>query len=245
MDISQFELHARIEDTHWWFKARREIIFDQLKEYVPPGKGKVIAEIGCGTGGNLKFLQNYYQVVGVDSSPEAVRYARQRVNCSVFLSDFRDALSGRWHDLDAVILADVLEHIDDHAVFLRDLVTCLKPRSVLLITVPAHAWIWSQHDAILGHKRRYSAKSLRSLWNDLPVTELIFSPFNCLLFPVMVLYRKLKSDANASGASDLNLPSTVVNRLLYRIFSAERLLLKLSSLPWGLSYLAILKKSED
>lgn len=244
MDISEFELHARVEDIHWWFKARREIIFDQLKRYVPPNKGKLIAEIGCGTGGNLKFLNDYYQVIGIDTSPEAVRYARKRVNGRILVSDFRDALAGSWNEVDAVILADVLEHIDDHTLFFRDLIMNLKPGAALLITVPAHECIWSRHDIVLGHKRRYSAKSLRSLWKDLPVKELVFSPFNCLLFPVMVLYRKFKSNINGSGWSDLNLPSPDLNYLLYKIFSTERLLLKLSLLPWGLSYLALLMKIE-
>jgi SAM-dependent methyltransferase len=242
MDISQFKLHAKIEDIHWWFRARRQIIFDQLKEYVPTGKGKVVAEIGCGTGGNLKLLKDHYQVIGVDTSPEAVRYAMERVNCKIFLSDFRDALFESWGDLDAVVLADVLEHISDHKTFIRDLVTYLRPGAVLVITVPAHQWIWSQHDVILGHKRRYSAKGLRSLWENLPVTELTFSPFNCILSPIIFLYRLLRFGGHGPGCSDLYLPSPVVNDVLYKIFSAERPFLKLFPLPWGVSYLATLKK---
>lgn len=245
MDISQFELQANIEDIHWWFKARREIIFNQLRKFIPPDRGKRIAEIGCGTGGNLKFLSQHYQMVGVDISPEAVSYAKERVNCKVFHGDFRDALTGMWEDLDGVILSDVLEHIVDHEAFLRDLAASIKAEAVLLITVPAHQWLWSRHDLILGHKRRYTVQGLRSLWKDLPVTELLFSPFNCLLFPVIVLYRKLVSHADTSDASDLRLPSSFLNGLLYRIFSSERHFLRRCSLPWGLSYLAMLKKYDS
>jgi SAM-dependent methyltransferase len=245
MDISQFELHAKIEDIHWWFKARREIMFDQLKKYVPPGERKVIAEVGCGTGGNLKFLKNYYHVIGVDISPEAVKYTKERVNCSVFLGDFRIALKGSWDAIDAVILADVLEHIEDDGIFLREIIQYLKLGAALLITVPAHGYLWSEHDVILGHKRRYSVRNLRYLWKDLPMKELFFSPFNCLFFPAIVLYRMLKRGSASRGKSDLHLPSSVINNMLYKIFSAERALLKLSPLPWGVSYLALLRKMRD
>ena len=91
MDISEFDLHAQMEDIHWWFKARREIIFSVLKLYVPIYQNKTVTEIGCGTGGNLKFLQDYYQVIGVDSAPQAVSYAAKRVNGHISLGDFRES----------------------------------------------------------------------------------------------------------------------------------------------------------
>ena len=117
MDPSQFTLHAEIEDRHWWFRARREILFDQLRRHVAPFSEKLIVEIGCGTGGNLKFLQSYYNVLGVDTSPEAVGYAKDRLSCDVYLGDFRSVLKEKWTNIDAVILPDVLEHIEDDKLF--------------------------------------------------------------------------------------------------------------------------------
>ena len=163
MDDSQFDIHAEIEDSHWWFKARREIIFDALKRYVSPNGKSMIAEIGCGTGGNLKFLKKWYRVIGVDISPEAVRYSSERVDCEVLLGDFREKLIDRWKNIDAVILPDIIEHIDDDASFLGDIVSNLRVGGVILITVPAYAYLWSTHDVILGHKRRYSPSQLRLL----------------------------------------------------------------------------------
>jgi SAM-dependent methyltransferase len=244
MDIPQFELHAKLEDIHWWFKARREIIFEILKRHVPPGKRKIIAEIGCGTGGNLKFLREYYQLIGVDTSSEAVKYAMERVDCNVFLGDFRDVLSNKWNHLDAVLLLDVLEHIDDDVNFINDIVKNLNPNAILLITVPAHMCLWSQHDVVLGHKRRYSAGKLRSLWkNSDVVKELFFSSFNTFLFPAIALLRILKKTKNVRK-SDLFMPPPLINCLLYKIFSIERIMLKLFTIPFGMSYLVVLKKSE-
>ena len=244
MDVAEFKIHAEIEDVHWWFRARREIILDQLINILPPGKDKVIAEIGCGTGGNLKFLSHYYRVIGVDIAPEAVEFAKNRVNCDIHLGDFRDALAKKWQQLDAVILADVLEHVEDDRNFLRNIISCLKDNALIVITVPAHSFLWSNHDVSLGHKRRYSKNNLRSLWDKLPVRELTFSPFNFFLFPAILLFRMLRVNDSSSRRSDLKMPSAAINKILYKIFALENKLLKRASLPWGVSYLAVLRKTE-
>lgn len=242
MDITEFNLQARIEDIHWWFRARREIILDLLKKYMPMGLNKMLAEIGCGTGGNLKFLRNHYQVIGVDISPDAVRYARERTGCNVLLGDFRNVLIYKWENIDIVLLADVLEHVEEDARFLKDIVEAMKTGAILLITVPAHSFLWSQHDKVLGHKRRYSGKALRSLWENLKVEELFFSSFNSILLPLIAVYRVFKVDTLRPAKSDLRLPLSWINHLLYRVFSIERIFLRFFPLPCGISYIAVLRK---
>lgn len=244
MDIAQFELQAKIEDAHWWFRARREIMRDILKKHLPSKERRSIAEIGCGTGGNLKYFQKHYRVIGVDISPEAVRYSTERTDCEVLLGDFRDKLLGRWDEIDAVILPDVLEHVNEDAAFLEDLVSNLRVGALILLTVPAHEFLWSTHDLILGHKRRYSLTTLSLLWKSLPVEELFFTPFNTLLFPPIALYRMIRRNSSNRKGSDLTMPAPWLNFLLYKIFSADRKLLKLFRLPFGVSYLAVLRKKE-
>jgi SAM-dependent methyltransferase len=242
MDIAQFDLHAKIEDIHWWFKTRREIILSVLKRYVPVHQGMLLAEIGCGTGGNLKYFKDYYRVTGSDISPLAVKYASGRAGCSVCPGDFRDAFAGQLKDADAVILADVIEHIEDDAVFIKDVVDLVKQNAIILITVPAHMSLWSRHDVVLGHRRRYTVKTLRALWEGLEAEEIYFSPFNSLLSPFIALFRLLKIAGSDEAASDLSLPSGWINYLLYKIFIAERTLIRLFPLPFGISYLAVLRK---
>jgi SAM-dependent methyltransferase len=204
----------------------------------------VLAEIGCGTGGNLKFLQHHYAVMGVDTSAEAVAYCAGRVTCPVFHGDFRQGLASRWGEIDGVVLMDVLEHIDADGAFLQDIVAALKPRGVVLITVPAHRFLWTRHDEVLGHVRRYSARELRRLWSELPVVERFFSPFNCFLFPAITLARKLVAlcGKGGGGESDLQPCHPLLNRTLRAVFSAERHWLTLCPLPFGVSYLAVLEK---
>jgi len=57
MDAQLFVTHAQMEDTHWWFLARRQILSAVLEACVPPGEGKSLIDIGCGTGGNSAALQ--------------------------------------------------------------------------------------------------------------------------------------------------------------------------------------------
>ena len=209
----------------------------------PPGEGKLVAEIGCGTGGNLDFLKEHYRVIGVDTSPEAARYAAEKLPCPVLLGDFRKKLAGNWGEVDGVLLADVLEHVEDDAAFVEDIVASLKPGGMLFITVPAHQFLWSHHDVVLGHLRRYSAGELKSLWKGLVVSELFFSSFNTMLFPAIAVCRLLLPSRKGSDESDLSLPSPLVNRFFYALFSFERLLLKLFKLPFGVSYLAVLRKN--
>jgi SAM-dependent methyltransferase len=242
MDPAQFDLHAKIEDTHWWFRARREIILSVIKRFVPVNQDKLLAEIGCGTGGNLKFFHDYYKVAGSDISSEAVKYASRRVGCNVFLGDFRDVFAAQLKNADAVILADVLEHIEDDAAFIKDVIDLVKQNAIILITVPAHMSLWSRHDVALGHRRRYSFKILRALWEGREAEEIYFSPFNSLLFPVIALLRLLKIAGSKEASSDLFLPSPWINNLLYKIFIAERTLIRLFPLPFGISYLAVLRK---
>ena len=78
---------------------------------------------------------------------------------------------------------------------------------------------------VLGHKRRYSVDSLQSLWKKLDVEQLVFSPFNSILFPAIALLRILNLRTSVPGKSDLFLPSPRINYLLYRIFSIERTLM--------------------
>ncbi len=241
MDPSEFALHARIEDVHWWFMARRAILLDALKKYVPQHQGRTVAEIGCGTGGNLNAFREYYDVLGVDISSHAVEFARQRPGLTVHCGDFRDVLRGRWQHLDAVVLADVLEHVGEDFVFLNDIIRRLKSGACLVVTVPAHRFLWSGHDEALGHKRRYGRRELRRLWKDSAVDELFFSSFNCMLFSAIACFRLVRRDSGRQK-SDLYLPAPWINAALYGIFSLDRLAMKFASLPLGTSYLAVLRK---
>jgi len=237
----EYRQHAKLEDKHWWFKARRKIILSILQRFSPQ-EYQHLAEIGCGTGGNLKFLGQYYKhITGVDISSYAVNHARLRVAGDIIHGEFPTALKTRWDRLEIILLADVIEHIDHDHEFLQELIQSMRPNALLLITAPAHPSLWSPHDLALGHKRRYTMDTFQALWAQQPVVPVMVTPINCLLCPLIFLARWLNK-GDDSAESDLKLHNKMSNQILYGVFGLERFWLKYFSLPWGCSYLALLKK---
>lgn len=242
MKDSEFALHAQLEDQHWWFTGRRTVLADILHRFVPPGADKLVAEVGCGTGGNLLSFSREYRVIGCDLSAAAVAHARSRVDCPVLEGDFAACLEPVRDEIAALLLLDVLEHLDDDAAFLGRLAEFLPSGRLLLLTVPAHPFLWSSHDVVLGHRRRYRADELQRLWSGLPFTQRFFSPFNALLFPPMAAYRLLGLGKRGADESNLRRTPALLNAALHRLFAVERHWLRHWPLPFGASYCAVLQR---
>lgn len=242
MTPAEFDLHARLEDEHWWFRARREIVFDLLCRQLPPSRAKRVLEIGCGTGGNLRLLSAHYAAMGTEIDPYAARLAARRAGCEIRCGDIADALEGVDFVPDAVLMLDVLEHVRDDRLLLTQALALLPAGGRMVLTVPADERLWSGHDVVLGHYRRYSRAGFAALWRELQVETLLLSGFNALLYPAVRLARKLRGRHGSSG-SDLAPVNPLLNAILYRVFAIERHLLARVSLPWGCSLIAILRKS--
>jgi len=161
MDPAYAAVHAEEDRAHWWFQGRRAILLAELARLLPGG-GRRVAEIGCGSGGLLEALAGLGTAVGVEMDPALREIARAR-GLDVRAGSLPDDIpleAGRW---DAACLFDVLEHVTDEAGALRACRRLLAPGGRLVVTVPAYAWLWSRHDELLGHRRRYTAGSLRSV----------------------------------------------------------------------------------
>lgn len=227
MQSAQFHLHAEIEDRHWWFVARREILHSLIRQVVPPMRDLTVVDVGCGTGANLGTLASDYRCVGIDTSADAVRLASQRFPAVEFIHGFapgdcRDHLA----DASLVLLTDVLEHVPDDFELLSELLAATRPGTYFLLTVPADESLWSSHDESFGHYRRYDAQRLAAVWRDLlPVEPLLFSHYNSRLCGVVRAIRQLNRARGATtGASgtDFHMPGPLANNLLAKIFASER-----------------------
>lgn len=140
---------------------------------------------------------------------------------------------------DLIVLLDVLEHIEEDRSVLAVLRNKLKPDGRLLVTVPALPWLWSRHDEIHHHKRRYTSRSLMrtALSAGLHVSRISY--FNTLLFPA-ALARRIGSILSGRPVEDDRMPARPLNSLLRCIFSAERHVVGRLPLPVGLSVYAVL-----
>jgi SAM-dependent methyltransferase len=240
MEIKAYLEMAELEERHWWFSARRDILFNQLKLLGLPVDAQIL-EVGCGTGGNLDMLSNFGTVCGLETSEIARAFAMKKTGSGV---DIRDGTLpstvpdfGRKFDL--ICLFDVLEHIDDDLGTLRALACLAKPGGRLIISVPAHQWLWSRHDEFLHHQRRYSKASLIDVVNSAGLRLDRVTYFNMWLFPASVLARGFDKIRGARRATGANLPPGLINGIMRAIFASERYLLGRSRLPFGLSLLCV------
>ncbi|MDO8468734.1 MAG: class I SAM-dependent methyltransferase [Candidatus Peribacter sp.] len=225
MQLPQFQVHADLEERHWWFLGRRAIFRSLLTRAVPPSKDRLILDVGCGTGGNTAAFRDLYTCVGIDPSLDAVTFAQQRFPNIEFRhgyapQDCRDLLQ----KADAVLFLDVLEHVQDDFALVSQLLAGMKSGAYLFIAAPGDPELWGPHDRGFEHERRYSLPRFRMLWEGLPVEECVCSALNARLYPIAKLSRlfsRFRGKALGPGQTDLSLPSAPVNALLYRIFAGE------------------------
>ncbi len=247
MQASEFEAMAAVEDRHWWFRGKREIVTHLLRKAGVTGK---ILDAGCGTGGNLPALMEFGEAVGVEKDPVALEFARRKHGGQVVQGEMT-ALPFLDSEFDGIITTDVLEHVPDDRKSLSELVRVLKPGGTLLLTVPAHPFMWTGHDVVLGHARRYTIESFRALLatsRDVDIENVSY--MNCAAFPAAAVQRWRRARReHAVGKPDLtsdtaDVPSAAVNELAFGLFAAERWVLPHFSLPFGVSIVAVLRKKK-
>jgi SAM-dependent methyltransferase len=132
---------------------------------------------------------------------------------------------------------DVIEHIDDDQAALASIAAKLRPGGKFVMTVPAHQWMWSAHDVVNHHKRRYSKRALRSLIDASPLKLECIGYFNSLLFP-LAMAERIASRALGKEDGSVKLPPAPLNATLETVFAAERYLVGRLPLPPGLSLFA-------
>ncbi len=225
MQSAQFELHARIEQRHWWFVARRRIMRTLIEKIARPNGETTIVDVGCGTGANLAALADGYRCVGIDTSSEAIELAARRFPEIQFLCGMApDDLGEIVEAARVFLLMDVLEHVSDDFELLSSLLAAASPGSQFLITVPAHVALWSPHDEAFGHYRRYDRARLEAVWKGLPVSVKLCSYYNARLYPavrsVRAINRWLRRSSGAEG-TDFQLPAAPINDFLLRTFAGE------------------------
>lgn len=242
MDPGYAAVHAEQDRGHWWFIGRRAILLAEMTRWLPRRRCRV-AELGCGSGGLLEALGRFGSAVGVEADPALLETARQRgLDCRLgSLPSDVPLPSGEW---DAVCLFDVLEHLDDESAALGACRRLLASDGLLFVAVPAYAWLWSRHDEILGHRRRYTAGSLRRAAEagGFAVERLTY--FNTLLAPPIIAARLARA-ALRRPDHDLQRPAPLVNRLLAACFAAEARLLRWTSAPFGISVLLVARPADS
>lgn len=184
------------------------------------------------------MLGRFGTVDGFEYDAGAREFAGSLLGRPVAYGHLPDAPGFGGRQFDVIAMLDVLEHIEDDIGSLAALRSMIARDGFILITVPAFPWLWSQHDEIHHHKRRYTKATLNRALISAGFAPVKTSYFNMLLFPLAVAQRFaqriLKRKTPMSG-----LPPSAVNRTFAGIFGFERHLVGKISMPLGLSLFAI------
>ncbi|MEM7555499.1 MAG: class I SAM-dependent methyltransferase [Cyanobacteria bacterium P01_A01_bin.84] len=245
MDKNFYLQYAAVEDKHWWFVGRRTIINKIISQLALP-KNSSILEVGCGTGGNLQMLGKHGRLSAMEIDKIACEIANKRQVCQVLRGSLPEKIPFNM-TYDLIVMLDVLEHIDDDWATLKALHNKLHSNGWLLITVPAYQFLWSKHDEINHHKRRYLLKNLTKLVKNAGYTVNYCSYFNSILFPLVFGIRYLQKflpQKDSTFSNDLTLPSPLINKLLSILLKSEINLMNKFSLPFGVSILLLAKKND-
>lgn len=220
MEAAELRTLVEVEDRHWWYAERRNLLAKELRRLPAPGRA---LDIGAAGGGNTRVLLSHgWRPVALEFAPTAAQIARER-GIEVVRADARE-LPVRTGSMDLVTAFDILEHIEEDYLAAAEITRVLRPGGTALIAVPADMALWSAHDTAVGHVRRYTRGTLADvIVKGGLVIEEMWS-WNVLLRPVVSLRRK------SSRGSDLGKLNPVVNTSLKAIITAERYL-PVKSLP--------------
>lgn len=233
---------AEIEGDHWWFSGRRAIAKVVIDKFVSPGPGWKILDAGCGTGGNLDLLSSYGDVTGMDLDEETIEILKTK-NVGRILRGGTPDVPLKRESFEFIVMFDILEHIEDDVASMKALVELLKPGGTIVITVPAFAFLWSEHDRSHHHKRHYTLPELETVMTKAGLHIEYSSYFNILLFPIIALIRlTIERIVRGNMADHLSLPNPLVNACLRSIFSFESLLIGRLKFAFGVSIIACGRK---
>lgn len=244
MDKELYQHYFEHEETHWWFVARRQIIKKVLDTYAPiqDSASNTILEIGTGTGGNLKMLSKYGKIYGMEMDQNACEIAKSRDICDVKQGKLPKEFPFDIN-FDLICMFDVLEHIEKDVETLNSIKKKLTHRGKIVLTVPAYQWLWSHHDVVNHHYRRYNQKTLQKVVSDVGLTVTYISYFNTWLMPIIASIRLIKNSLRLKENSDLSESNKYMNKYLTHIFASERLLMPKLTLPFGVSLIAVIENN--
>jgi len=245
MDAHYEEKYHTLEEQHWWFRARRHMVYTLIEQLKLPPDAAIL-EVGCSAGPLLLQLQQagYTNLTGIDISEKAIALGRKRGLQYISVMDgakldFSDAA------FDLVIASDVLEHIADDAKAMKEWSRVMKLGGKVIVFVPAFQHLWSGHDVINHHFRRYTKTQLTTIVSQAGLKVKRASYWNFSLYFPTWLVRKLQNlfSSKVSPPHDnLQQVPAIVNNILARVVKLENIVLKKTDLPVGVSLFVVAAK---
>ncbi|MEK6812708.1 MAG: class I SAM-dependent methyltransferase [Nanoarchaeota archaeon] len=234
MEENEYKAMYEVEEKHAWFRAKREMMIDLFSRF--GNNGSAILDIGCGTGVIASFFAQKNQVIGLDISATALRYAKMRDKTLKLVKGDAQNVKFKPETFDWVFASDVIEHVKDDYKAMQNIHNVLKPGGKILITVPALEFLWGKDDDLVHHQRRYTKKQLKQLLSASGFKIEFLNYWDILMFPAVVIYKLLNKSQTVAELTPL------ANKLAYAILKADTKLIQHIPVPFGVSLVAIATK---
>ena len=260
MNRGYYAEYRENELNHWWFRGREAILRALVGHWVgdrPSALPPKTLNVGCATGRSSEWLAEFGPVESIEYDADCVAAAREWTGLPIHQGS-AERLQYEAGSFDLVTAFDVLEHIEDHARAVHEMQRVCAPGGLVLVTVPAFQWLWSEHDEVNQHFRRYRRSELAGLFQSADVAGCVVgsSYFNSWLFPVVAGVRICRRLAKQFVHAKLETPESDFRKdrgnpiagLLFRIFATEARILarRKFQLPFGSSiYVAWQKTLEN
>jgi len=237
MEPQYIAAYGDLYRRHWWWRVREEILLREVRQILGTTTSARLLDVGCGAGLFFDALEPFGQVEGIESDRVAVDQSG-RWRSRIHLGDLETFPSREPFDL--ILMLDVLEHVPRPDTMLRHAATLLGPNGQLLVTVPAFDALWTSHDELNGHVKRYAAGEVRRLLKDadLDVTEARYL-FQSLTVPKLLV--RIKESLTSPATAVPHVPPSPVNAMLQTWFRCEHAVA--GWLPFGSSVLAVARRT--
>lgn len=246
MEEAVYSDFFRMEEANWWFAGTRAIQMDFLEQAGVLGQSVEALDIGCGTGLWMTELGRKARVTGLDNSPSAIAFCKERglkhlVVGSAAALPFKDA------SFDLVTANGVIEHLEDDVQMVRECMRVLKPGGHALFLTSAFGFLWSAHDDLVHHKRRYSRRGFRDVLKAGGLTPVRVEYVTSAVFPAVAVVRLAQRAMGWSPKPEevlgvIEVPSPI-NGLLRGILTLEKIWLRYLPLPFGVNLVSLAKKA--
>ncbi|HEX8563958.1 MAG TPA: class I SAM-dependent methyltransferase [Flavobacterium sp.] len=254
MQHEYYREYYELERHHWWFVARETIICNYINSLIAgghlPKQRLKILNVGCGPGRSSQYLGQFGEVTSIEYDKFCCEFASEKTGLQILHGSitelpFEDA------KFDLVCAFDVVEHVEDDALAIAEVKRVAKPLGVVLITVPAFMSLWSHHDVINHHFRRYRRGQIIRLFSAIADGRVLFSTyFNFFLSPPIFLFRSLSNmlknaeKRKGSGSDFEAFKPGMLNSVLKKIMVSESNLIKNRiRMPFGVSIICSWKKA--
>lgn len=229
---------AKNQDKHWWYMGMTAINLSLLDFYLPKKRNLKILDAGCGPGVMLPHLAKYGNVLGIDLSSDALKFAKSRG--TVKKEDITN-IKVKDGTYDLVICMDVMYHtwVKNVNKALVEFKRVLKKGGLLVIREPAYNWMRGNEDRGSLTARRFSKDNLQKSLESNGFKVKKISYVNFFLFPIVFVVRIFGMITNKKGSSDLSIPISLVNNLLYLALVVESKIIRYLDLPFGSSLICV------